>query len=262
MAGDWIKLHRRMLDSAVMRDDWLCRLWVWCLLKASFTDRTSGGVPVKAGQFIAGRLSAAAELGVSPSRWYRGIQRLVELGNVTAKSDSNRTTITVCNWSTYQLGDAPERTAIEQQADSDRTAIEQQADTIEEGNTERTKELRTEEAKSCSEPRAASEPPVLEFPIVGGQAKTWGLTESKIAEYRESYPGVDVLAESRKALQWCRDNPAKRKTLRGMPAFLGRWFSKVQDRGGAQRPGPAGRFDLRDQLVASANAFIARGEAQ
>lgn len=55
---------------------------------------------------------------------------------------------------------------------------------------------------------------------------------SKLSEYRESFPGVDVIAEARKARQWCIDNPAKRKTARGMAAFLSRWFSKEQNRSG------------------------------
>jgi hypothetical protein len=82
----------------------------------------------------------------------------------------------------------------------------------------------------CSEPvPRAAEPPVLVYPC-NGKPDTWGLTAAKLAEYRESFPKVDAAAECRKALQWCRDNRAKRKTARGMPAFLGRWLAKEQDR--------------------------------
>ncbi len=103
-----------------------------------------------------------------------------------------------------------------------------------------------------AEPSASGEPEaVLEFPIVGKTQKLlgaggWSLTKTKLIEYQESFPGVDVLAECKKALQWTRDNPANRKTKSGMPAFLCRWLSKVQDRGGSRplngaavgRPGP------------------------
>jgi len=82
--------------------------------------------------------------------------------------------------------------------------------------------------------------PVMVFPCSGPGEKEWMLSAEKLAEYTESFPGIDVHLESRKALQWCRDNAARRKTPRGMPAFLSRWFSKAQDRGGAS-PGPAGR---------------------
>jgi hypothetical protein len=83
------------------------------------------------------------------------------------------------------------------------------------------------------------DPEVLRFPVVGGGPSEWPLLQSKLAEYRDAYPGVDVLAECRKALQWCRDNPTRRKTPRGMPAFLARWLAKAQDEG-RSRPPPNG----------------------
>lgn len=108
---------------------------------------------------------------------------------------------------------------------------------------------------SCSEPQAASEPDergsqptecagvaspeaargILVFPCVGKGPREWSLTEAKLAEYSTSFPGVDCLAECRKARQWCIDNPPKRKTFGGMPKFLSSWLSRVQDAGGAAR---------------------------
>lgn len=94
-------------------------------------------------------------------------------------------------------------------------------------------------------PEASEPPPVLVFPCVPGRKKKpteWSLSQTKLAEYRESFPGVDVLAELRKARQWCIDNPAKRKTYDGTPAFLTRWLGKAQDqgsrRGGVPQPLP------------------------
>lgn len=90
----------------------------------------------------------------------------------------------------------------------------------------------------CSELReAAPSPPadvVLEFPVTGNKnSPAWWLTKSKVAEYCESFPGLDVEAEARKSLQWLRDNPTKRKTARGMPSFLNRWLSQAQNSGRA-----------------------------
>lgn len=106
---------------------------------------------------------------------------------------------------------------------------------------------------ACSEPvkAPASEPPVLVFPVVGKQAlKEWGLTDAKLTEYRESFPGVDVLQEARKARQWCIDNPPKRKTPGGMPKFLASWFGRVQDRPAAPSTNGAPRksqFETQDE---------------
>jgi hypothetical protein len=140
MAGDWIKLHRKLLDSAVFSDEWLLRLWVWCLLRAGYCDRMNGGKIVPAGSFVTGRFSAADELNVSPSRWYRGIHQLASLGMITLSASQERTIVSVCNWTTYQEETAVReqqvnrlRTASEQQVNNDRTTIEQQTDTSKEG---------------------------------------------------------------------------------------------------------------------------------
>ncbi len=67
-----------------------------------------------------------------------------------------------------------------------------------------------------------------EFPT-RGKKQSYLLPASKLAEYRESFPGMDVDREMRRAVQWCRDNEAKRKTFNGMPAFLSRWLTKACD---------------------------------
>jgi hypothetical protein len=92
--------------------------------------------------------------------------------------------------------------------------------------------------EACSEPaprasEPASDPVVMTFPTSGKGPKEWHLRESKLREYAESYPGVDVLAECRKARQWAIDNPRRRKTPDGMGAFLNNWLKKEQNCGGA-----------------------------
>jgi hypothetical protein len=83
---------------------------------------------------------------------------------------------------------------------------------------------------SSGEPdKPASSQPVLLFPCVGSGAKIWELTQAKVAEYRESFPGIDVMAQCRAARQWCQDNPSRRKTFNGMAGFLSRWLTKAQN---------------------------------
>lgn len=149
MRGDWIKLHRKAADTAVFADDWLWRLWCWCLIRARYRD----GKGLKSGQFVTGRFSGSEMLGVSPSKFYRGLHRLEELGQITLEANSNRTTVTVVNWRTYQDDDQQEWTASEQQVNNQRTASEQPADTIEERKKER-----REEGKNNTEARAPKKP--------------------------------------------------------------------------------------------------------
>jgi hypothetical protein len=111
-----------------------------------------------------------------------------------------------------------------------------------------------------------ADPVVLLFPVVGGNGgkgpAEWPLRHAKVAEYQQAFPGLDVLAHCRRALQWARDNPAKRKTFRGMPAFLWRWLAREQDRGHVRPAGPAGETAReREERVRRERAERAREEA-
>ena len=146
MAGDWLKLHRSILDSSVFADDWHCRLFIWCLCKANFTPSTFKSQSLNRGEFITGRISGADELHVSPSKFYRGLHQLEEQGCISLSANSNWTTVSVCNYETYQHQSEQDRTANEQQVNSERTANEQQVNTEKEFNNaknSRTQELNT-----------------------------------------------------------------------------------------------------------------------
>lgn len=75
---------------------------------------------------------------------------------------------------------------------------------------------------------------VMEFPVKGKE-KVWWLTEAKLAEYVELFPGLDILREFQFARQWCVDRVADRKTHRGMPAFLTNWLKGATDGRGSRR---------------------------
>ncbi len=129
---------------------------------------------------------------------------------------------------------------------ADGNAVTQQPVTPDVTPPEKRKRKRRErEEYSCPEPQAASGPPVMLFPVVvvGDGPTMWPLPEAKVAEYRESFPGIDVLAECRRARQWCIDNRANRKTYGGMPRFLSGWLGKEQNKarpgGSTSAPPPA-----------------------
>jgi hypothetical protein len=58
---------------------------------------------------------------------------------------------------------------------------------------------------------------------------TYNLPTEKLQEYKSTYPGKDVEAELRKAAQWLKDNPNRRKTAKGMPRFLNGWLSRCNN---------------------------------
>lgn len=75
---------------------------------------------------------------------------------------------------------------------------------------------------------ADSAPPVLVFPT-SGTIRQWRLTQYQVSRWVELFPGVEVLAECRKALAWVEATPSKRKTVGGMPRFLAGWLGRQQN---------------------------------
>lgn len=123
-----------------------------------------------------------------------------------------------------------------------------------------TEQKRTERKKS-TEPQESLEirsAVILDFPTVGTGQKTWQLSEAQLAEWATLFPGVNVLAECRKALAWVQATPGRRKTDRGMKKFLVGWLSRSTDRG--RSAGPADeRFGKQTTRLASAVANIRAG---
>lgn len=120
------------------------------------------------------------------------------------------------------------------------------------------KDTESPEPSNGSGPLMCSSPTVLEFPVVGPDGPTWGLTEAHIAEWSGLFPTLDVGQDARHALAWVLADLGRRKTARGMPRFLVGWFTRTVDRGagnghgrGAASPavravGPAAEAVLRE----------------
>lgn len=84
---------------------------------------------------------------------------------------------------------------------------------------------------------------LLSFPTVGQGQATWALTRQRVDHWRTLYPDLDVLAAARKALAWIEAKPSRRKTARGMDAFLVNWLNReTDDRGRAAATHDAGGY--------------------
>lgn len=147
MDEGYVKLYRSILESGVWADEWLLKLWIWCLLRANYADRQWKEIVIGRGQFVTGRDSAADALGVHPSRIYRGLAALERMGNITLKSNNKNTIVTVVNYESYQNAFEVDRTTNEQQTNNQRTTSEQPASTREE-----VKKVRSKEGKKNTPP--------------------------------------------------------------------------------------------------------------
>lgn len=81
----------------------------------------------------------------------------------------------------------------------------------------------------CAEPQSASAPPVASMILNDGTY--FDVSEEDFEKWSALYPAVDVMRELRKMVGWCDANPKKRKTKRGIRAFINSWLAKEQDFG-------------------------------
>ena len=104
----WIKLHRKLLKSDVFENEKLLKMFVWCLIKASRTEREQviGATTVNLlpGQFVTGRRKASIELGIKESTVTSCLKRLEKMNIISMKSNRSYTIVTVDNWELYQDG--------------------------------------------------------------------------------------------------------------------------------------------------------------
>lgn len=161
MAGGWIKLHRKILDSAVFSNPELLRLWIVCLMNANHRDAhvqvdgLNDPVLVKRGQFITGRFAlhqdiyprrrqqgsrAQRRAPKSPLTVWRWLETLQKLRCVDIKTNNKFTLVTVEKYCTYQeLGPDSEQ-QLEQQTNNRRSADDQQTNTNKNEKNEKNEE--------------------------------------------------------------------------------------------------------------------------
>lgn len=94
-------------------------------------------------------------------------------------------------------------------------------------------EKEREETEAVIEEQEEAEPPLMVLPLI--DKTEFSVTQEYVDQLQETYLAVDVMQEFRKMRQWCRDNPKKLKTKRGIKMFINTWLSKEQDRGGKYR---------------------------
>ncbi len=146
----FISLHRRIVDSAVFASEKRLKVWIWLLLKASYTERfipISVGrgqqvVKINRGQLIFGRFAAEEALNISGSTIYKILQWLETNEMITTESNSHYSLITINNYNAYQSPSLEKVTADDQPDDSQLMTNEQLSNTYnKEDKVKKVKEL-------------------------------------------------------------------------------------------------------------------------
>jgi hypothetical protein len=80
----------------------------------------------------------------------------------------------------------------------------------------------------CTEPQGDSMP-LADHGFILTDGSLWRPTVAKMQEWQSTFPLMDLDSQMRLAGQWLKDNPAKRKTERGMTRFLFSWLERAQN---------------------------------
>lgn len=102
---------------------------------------------------------------------------------------------------------------------------------------------------SCAEPESGSTPLVIFLPLNDGS--DYPVTEEQCQEWAGLYPAVDVIQQLRKMKGWLDANPKRRKTKRGIKAFVVNWLSKEQDRGHRPTAGNGSGGETNENIFAA-----------
>jgi hypothetical protein len=125
------------MDSSIWQDPDLCRLWIYCLLKATHKNKKQlvekQEVNLKPGQFITGRFKLQADFnnGLPPRKQVRDttlwswLKKLQDFEKIDIKPHTKYSIVTVLNWGEYQ----ETLTTEPQQTDNKLTTEPQQTDT-------------------------------------------------------------------------------------------------------------------------------------
>lgn len=91
------------------------------------------------------------------------------------------------------------------------------------------------EQSSIACPTESALPPPDPVELLPLSDKTeYAVLEDDVQKWAEAFPGVNVVAELKRMKVWLTANPRKRKTRRGINAFVVSWLTRQQDRGGGR----------------------------
>lgn len=103
----WIKLYRKILKSPIWENEKALKVWIWCLLKATYKEREQlvgkTIVHLEKGQFVTGRKKASDELKMKERTVYDYLKLLDKLQMISINSNNKFSIVTVEKWEDYQI---------------------------------------------------------------------------------------------------------------------------------------------------------------
>jgi hypothetical protein len=237
----WFKFHRYWIeDSPVFANAEYLKIFVWLLSRARHkpghvTLKSGQVVSLKKGECIVGRQATARALDMSESTFRNRLEKLAELGAITLKKDRSFTRVSIVFLLGCKHKKDKVRTTRGQPEDNLRTTRGQSEDTNKTNETDQMNETtgkgenEVTKVTSVPSPAKADSGPLANHGFTLSNGSLWKPTVAKVQEWQGTFPVMDLDAQLRLAGQWLKDNPAKRKTERGMHRFLFAWLERAQN---------------------------------
>lgn len=140
MISDFIVLHRKFMNWEWASSPNMVTVFLHCLLKANYKDGRFQGVEVPRGTFVMSQEGFSSECGLTRQQLRTALKKLESTGEISQKTTSRFTLITVCNYCKYQ---------DYQPADNQQITNEQPADN-QQITTRETKKQRNKETNISS----------------------------------------------------------------------------------------------------------------
>ena len=118
----FIKIHRKLLKWEWYSNLNVRILFFHCLLKANHKSEKWQGIKINAGQFVTSFGHLAKESGLSVQQTRTALDKLKLTGEITNKTTSRYTIITIKNWNLYQANNKQDNKQItnEQQTNNNK----------------------------------------------------------------------------------------------------------------------------------------------
>jgi len=126
MNNGWIKIHRSLTEWEWYHDTNVVRVFLHILLRANHKTKKWQGHTVERGELITSYGHLADELGLSVRNIRTVISKLKSTGELTSKSTSKFTKLTICQYETYQSFEGPTDKQTDKPSDKQATSDRQQ----------------------------------------------------------------------------------------------------------------------------------------
>lgn len=206
MSG-WIKLHRSIKEWEWYGDINVRLTFLHCLISANYEDKKWQGVLIKRGSFVTGRDVLASEIGISVRQVRTALTKLKSTSDLTTKTTSKGTLVTVMNYNKFQSKDDEATSGTTSTLTGERPENDQQTTT-----TKKDKNIRIkEESKEAPAPQ--------EFP-----------TLEKVLSFAKSQPMIiqpdcaETYFNDMEACEWVdKFNRPIKKWQAALRAYASRW---------------------------------------